>query len=165
MKYQYTYRTTASELWQLSMYYIYGSMVGLCNHPLYRGGHRPDGIADWQTAPIMAASRFLWPPCVFLPCCSPWPSAAGPARQAARIHGRHDAWERTQSGIHIQRRRDQRADLPWRSSQTQSAKKPTMLILFSRTHAHGYVLSNRVLGGERDEFYAYAASRAGRGRS
>ena len=39
-----------------------------------------------------------------------------------------------------------------------------MLILFSDT-SHGYVLSNRVLGGERDEFYAYAASRAGRGRS
>ena len=31
MKYKYTYRNTAGELWQLSMYYIYGSMAGLCN--------------------------------------------------------------------------------------------------------------------------------------
>lgn len=31
MKYQYTYRNTAAELWQLSMYYTYGSLVGLCN--------------------------------------------------------------------------------------------------------------------------------------
>lgn len=31
MRYTYTYRTTARDLWQLSMYYIYGSMAGLCN--------------------------------------------------------------------------------------------------------------------------------------
>ena len=31
MKYKYTYRNTAGELWQLSMYYTYGSVVGMCN--------------------------------------------------------------------------------------------------------------------------------------
>lgn len=31
MRYKYTYRTTARDLWQLSMYYIYGSLAGLCN--------------------------------------------------------------------------------------------------------------------------------------
>lgn len=31
MRYTYTYRTTARDLWQLSMYYIYGSLAGLCN--------------------------------------------------------------------------------------------------------------------------------------
>ncbi len=31
MKYEYTYRNTCMDIWQLSMYYIYGSMVGMCN--------------------------------------------------------------------------------------------------------------------------------------
>ena len=29
--YRYTVRPTASDLWQLSMYYVYGSLVGVCN--------------------------------------------------------------------------------------------------------------------------------------
>ena len=31
MRFEYVYRNTASDLWQLSMYYTYGSMVGVCN--------------------------------------------------------------------------------------------------------------------------------------
>ena len=31
MKFEYTYRNTAADIWQLSMYYIYGSLVGVCN--------------------------------------------------------------------------------------------------------------------------------------
>jgi len=31
MKYKFTYQTTAFDLWQLSMYSTYGSMVGGCN--------------------------------------------------------------------------------------------------------------------------------------
>ena len=30
-KYKFTYQITAFDLWQLSMYGIYGSMVGVCN--------------------------------------------------------------------------------------------------------------------------------------
>ena len=29
--YQYTYRLSNGEYWRLSMYYTYGSMVGVCN--------------------------------------------------------------------------------------------------------------------------------------
>ena len=160
MKYQYTYRTTASELWQLSMYYIYGSMVGLCNIPIYRSGHRPHGI-PMADGSHMAAVAFCGCPYVFLPCCSLWPSAAGPDGRPPASR-QTPPWERTKPAS-TSRWRDQRADLKW-SSIKRVSKKPTMLILFSDT-SHGYVLSNRVLGGERDEFYAYAASRAGRGRS
>ena len=31
MRFEYTYRNTGVDLWQLSMYYTYGSMVGVCN--------------------------------------------------------------------------------------------------------------------------------------
>ena len=31
LMYQYTYRLSNGEYWRLSMYYTYGSMVGVCN--------------------------------------------------------------------------------------------------------------------------------------
>lgn len=66
------------------------------------------------------------------------------------------------SGIHIRVGKKQ-ANLPWRSV-SRIAKKPTMIILYTDA-AHGYVLSNRVLGGEREAFYNYAVSRAEKGRT
>ena len=31
MRFEHVYRNTAADLWQISMYYMYGSMVGVCN--------------------------------------------------------------------------------------------------------------------------------------
>ena len=151
MKYQYTYRTTASELWQLSMYYIYGSMVGLCNI-LFTAAVIALMVSRWQTAPTWQRLLFVAALCLFTVL----------QNALASLREKDYAAAIDEAGIHIQVG-DQRADLKW-SSIKRVSKKPTMLILFSDT-SHGYVLSNRVLGGERDEFYAYAASRAGRGRS
>ena len=159
MKYQYTYRTTASELWQLSMYYIYGSMVGLCNI-LFTAAVIALMVSRWQTAPTWQRLLFVAALCLFT-VLQPLAIYRRARRQAARIQA-DTTLGANEAGIHIQVG-DQRADLKW-SSIKRVSKKPTMLILFSDT-SHGYVLSNRVLGGERDEFYAYAASRAGRGRS
>ena len=159
MKYQYTYRTTASELWQLSMYYIYGSMVGLCNiiftvAVIALMVSRWQAAAAWQRLLLVAALSIFT-------VLQPLAIYRRARRQAARIQT-DTTLEADEAGIHI-RVGDQRADLKW-SSIAKVSKKPTMLILFSDT-SHGYVLSNRVLGGERDEFYAYAASRAGKGKN
>ena len=159
MKYQYTYRTTASELWQLSMYYIYGSMVGLCNI-LFTAAVIALMVSRWQMAPTWQRLLFVAALCLFT-VLQPLVIYRRARRQAARIT-EDTTLTADASGVHI-RVGAKQADLKW-SSIKRVSKKPTMLILFSDT-SHGYVLSNRVLGGERDEFYAYAASRAGRGRS
>ena len=159
MNYQYTYRTTASELWQLSMYYIYGSMVGLCNI-LFTAAVIALMVSRWQMAPTWQRLLFVAALCLFT-VLQPLVIYRRARRQAARIT-EDTTLTADASGVHI-RVGAKQADLKW-SSIKRVSKKPTMLILFSDT-SHGYVLSNRVLGGERDEFYAYAASRAGRGRS
>ena len=159
MKYQYTYRTTASELWQLSMYYIYGSMVGLCNI-IFTAAVIALMVSRWQMAPTWQRLLFVAALCLFT-VLQPLVIYRRARRQDARIT-EDTTLTADASGVHI-RVGAKQADLKW-SSIKRVSKKPTMLILFSDT-SHGYVLSNRVLGGERDEFYAYAASRAGRGRS
>ena len=159
MKYQYTYRTTASELWQLSMYYIYGSMVGLCNI-LFTAAVIALMVSRWQMAPTWQRLLFVAALCLFT-VLQPLVIYRRARRQAARIT-EDTTLTADASGVHI-RVGAKQADLKW-SSIKRVSKKPTMLILFSDT-SHGYVLSNRVLGGEREEFYAYAAKMAGKGRS
>ena len=56
------------------------------------------------------------------------------------------------AGIRI-RVGDENSVIPW-TAVKKISKKPTMIILFSDT-THGYVLTNRVLGKDRDAFYNY----------
>ncbi len=147
MTYQYTYRTTASELWQLSMYYIYGSMVGLCNL-IFTGAIIALIVAYWQTALIWQRALLIAALSVFT-VLQPLVIYRRARRQAARIT-EDTTLSADASGIHIRVGR--------------IAKKPTMIILYTDA-AHGYVLSNRVLGGEREAFYNYAVSRAEKGRT
>ena len=83
MTYQYTYRTTASELWQLSMYYIYGSMVGLCNL-IFTGAIIALIVAYWQTALIWQRALLIAALSVFT-VLQPLVIYRRARRQAARI--------------------------------------------------------------------------------
>ena len=62
MKYKYTYRNTAGELWQLSMYYTYGSVVGMCNL-IFTAAVIALTINKWNT--VSGVWRFL----LLLACC------------------------------------------------------------------------------------------------
>lgn len=154
MKYKYTYRNTAGELWQLSMYYTYGSVVGMCNL-IFTAAVIALTINKWNT--VSGVWRFL----LFLVCClftviqplAVWRKAE---KQAAGI-SRDTELEFGDAGIRI-RVGDENSVIPW-TAVKKISKKPTMIILFSDT-THGYVLTNRVLGKDRDAFYNYVTSKS-----
>ena len=154
MKYKYTYRNTAGELWQLSMYYTYGSVVGMCNL-IFTAAVIALTINKWNT--VSGVWRFL----LLLVCClftviqplAVWRKAE---KQAAGI-SRDTELEFGDAGIRI-RVGDEISVIPW-AAVKKISKKPTMIILFSDT-THGYVLTNRVLGKDRDAFYNYVASKS-----
>ena len=52
MRYEYTYRNNGPELWQLSMYYTYGSMVGVCNI-IFTVAVMALAVSRWNDAGIM----------------------------------------------------------------------------------------------------------------
>lgn len=154
MKFKYRYRNTGLELWQLSMYYTYGSVVGMCNL-IFTAAVIALTISKWNTA------GSIWRFFLVLGCClftviqplAVWLKAK---KQAAAVRedtevGFDDA------GIHI-RVGEAASDIAW-SSIRRISKKPTMIILFSDT-THGYVLTNRVLGKERDAFYEYVTAKS-----
>lgn len=154
MKYKYTYRNTAGELWQLSMYYTYGSVVGMCNL-IFTAAVIALTINKWNT--VSGVWRFL----LLLVCClftviqplAVWRKAE---KQAAGI-SRDTELEFGDAGIRI-RVGDENSMIPW-TAVKKISKKPTMIILFSDT-THGYVLTNRVLGKDREAFYNYVTSKS-----
>lgn len=157
MRYEYTYRNTAFELWQVSMYYIYGSMAGMCN-VVFTAAAFALGYARWnQSGSLM---RFI----IVLGCClftliQPLMLYIKAGRQAAGITQDTrialDDW-----GVHI-RVGEKTSDLPWKAVRKIS-RKPTMIIIFSDT-VHGFVLTNRVLGDEKEAFAGYVISKIKQG--
>ena len=153
MRYKYTYRTTARDLWQLSMYYIYGSLAGLCNI-IFTVAAFALGFSRWDQAQgIVRCLIVLW--CCLFTVIQPLMIYAKAKKQAAGI-AQDTQVSIDDNGLYI-RVGDDTSQLPWKSVKRIS-RKPAMIIIFSDT-THGFIFTNRVLGNEKEEFYRYASSK------
>lgn len=156
MHYEYTYRNSGSELWQLSMYYTYGSMVGLCNI-IFTVAVMALAVSRWGESGIVMRLLMVIGICLFT-VIQPVMVYRKASRQAKSMT--NDTQVRfDDSGIHI-RYGSESSELKWDTIKGVS-KKPTMIVIFSST-THGFVLSNRILGNEREAFYEYVTSKVNR---
>ena len=153
MRYKYTYRTTARDLWQLSMYYIYGSLAGLCNI-IFTVAAFALGLSRWDQAQGIVRCLIVLGCCLFT-VIQPLMIYAKAKKQAAGIT-QDTQVSIDDSGLYI-RVGDDTSQLPWKSVKRIS-RKPAMIIIFSDT-THGFIFTNRVLGNEKEEFYRYASSK------
>ena len=153
MRYKYTYRTTARDLWQLSMYYIYGSLAALCNI-IFTVAAFALGFSRWDQAQGIVRCLIVLGCCLFT-VIQPLMIYAKAKKQAAGIT-QDTQVSIDDSGLYI-RVGDDTSQLPWKSVKRIS-RKPAMIIIFSDT-THGFIFTNRVLGNEKEEFYRYASSK------
>lgn len=153
MRFQYTYRTTAFELWQLSMYYTYGSMVGLCNI-IFTVAVLALTVSRWSVSGAGFRALLVFGLCLFT-VIQPLVVYLRAKRQAAGI-AQNTSVSFGDDGIHI-KVGDQFSNIRWESVKRIS-RKPTMIIVFSDT-THGFLFTNRVLGAEREAFYEYITSK------
>ena len=153
MRYKYTYRTTARDLWQLSMYYIYGSLAGLCNI-IFTVAAFALGFSRWAQAQGIVRCLIVLGCCLFT-VIQPLMIYAKAKKQAAGIT-QDTQVSIDDSGLYI-RVGDDTSQLPWKSVKRIS-RKPAMIIIFSDT-THGFIFTNHVLGSEKEEFYRYASSK------
>ena len=149
MRYKYTYRTTARDLWQLSMYYIYGSLAGLFTVAAFALG-----FSRWDQAQGIVRCLIVLGCCLFT-VIQPLMIYAKAKKQAAGI-AQDTQVSIDDNGLYI-RVGDDTSQLPWKSVKRIS-RKPAMIIIFSDT-THGFIFTNRVLGNEKEEFYRYASSK------
>lgn len=151
--YKFTYQTRALDFWQLSMYYTYGSVVGVCNI-IFTVAMFILAVTMWGIAnPAFRVSMVLG--CCLFTVIQPvavWNKAAKMAKGILC----DTEIDFNDKGVHISAN-NQNADIKW-SNIKKVAKKPTMVIIYSDT-VHGYVLSNKVLGNRKQEFYKYVMSK------
>lgn len=134
------------------MYRIYHSMVGVCS-------------LIFAVSMIALAVRFfrqsgtalrllLAAACLLVPVVQPLGTYLRARRQAAQIPKDLELWF-SDRGIYVQAG-GKTADLDWNKI-ARVSKEPNMIILLTGD-GRGYMLSNRVLGEEKDAFYQYLAS-------
>lgn len=147
MNYRYTYKTTAFDLWQLSMYYIYGSLTGVCN-VIFTAAILILTVTRWEQSQTFVRCLLSLGCCLF-PVLQPVLVYRRARKQAAGIT-EETKINLNEDGLHI-RVGDQTSRMPW-SAVKKISKKPSMIIIFCDT-THGFVFTNRVLGKEKEKFY------------
>ncbi|MDK2967324.1 YcxB family protein [Lacrimispora sp.] len=152
MKYEYTYRNTATDIWQLSMYYIYGSMVGVCN-VIFTAAVLTLTIVKWESAGLLFRVCLIFACCLF-PVIQPLAVYTKARKQAA---AGQETWIRfDESGIHV-RQGEGKQEISWNKIK-RIARKPSMILVFLNS-THGFVLPNRILKEETDDFYRFLSSK------
>ena len=152
MKYEYTYKNTGMDIWQLSMYYIYGSMVGVCNL-IFTAAILTLTIVRWET------SGNFFRICAVLGCClfpviqplAVYGKAKKQALSSQDIKIRFD-----DTGIHVGEG-EGKQEISWNKIR-RIGKKPSMILVFLNS-THGFVLPGRILKEEKNDFYAFLSSK------
>ena len=153
MKYTFNYQTTAFDLWQLSMYSIYGSMIGVSNI-IFTIAMLLLSIKFWGIVSVFIKILLIIAICLFT-VIQPTVIYMRAKKQVAGV-SRDIKIDFDDDGIHV-KTQTQTSELKWNRIKGVS-KKPNMVVIFSTTQ-HGFVLTNKVLGKQKEAFYNYAISR------
>ncbi|MEG0013701.1 MAG: YcxB family protein [Cellulosilyticaceae bacterium] len=153
MKYKFTYQTTAFDFWQLSMYHMYGSMVGVCNM-IFTIAMFLLTAKFW--ADVNGFVRIL----LIIACClftviQPLVIYMRAKKQAVTVREEMEIGF-DDKGVHV-KTENKSSDLKWTTIKRVS-KKPTMIVVFSTT-THGFILTNKVLGKQKEAVYDYIVSK------
>ncbi|WP_070000337.1 YcxB family protein [Cellulosilyticum sp. I15G10I2] len=153
MKYTFTYRTTAYDLWQLSMYSIYGSMIGICNI-IFTVAMLLLGIRFWEDVNSFVKILLIVAVCLFT-IIQPAAIYMRAKKQVSAVS--HDTEIGfNDHGIHV-KAGTQTSELKWRMVKGIS-KKPGMVVILLVTK-HGFVLKDKVLGRQKEDLYNYIISK------
>lgn len=152
MRYEYTYRNTGMDIWQLSMYYIYGSMVGVCN-VIFTAAVLTLTIVRWEISGNLFRVIAVLGCCLF-PVIQPLAVYGKAKKQAATSHDIRLRFDDT--GIHVGQG-EENQDISWNKIR-RIARKPSMILVFLNS-THGFVLPNRILKEEKNDFYTFLSSR------
>ncbi|HZK26661.1 MAG TPA: YcxB family protein [Thermoclostridium sp.] len=154
MKYKFSIKTTASEFWQLSMYGIYGSILGTTNI-IFTVAMILLSIRFFSGAHIVL--KYLMVIAIILfPIIQPLVVYLRAKKQAKGLPKEEVHLTVDDQGIHIISG-FKKEDIQW-SDVRGLTKKPTLLVIYTSSQ-HGYVLSNKVLGEQKDDFYKYICSK------
>lgn len=153
MRYKFRCDVTAADCWRLSMYRIYHSMVGVCSL-VFAVSVIAMTARFWGESSVLLRILMVGA-CMLVPVVQPVGAYIRSARQTAHLPQNMELWF-SDKGIYIQAD-GQTANISW-DKIGQVAKEPNMVIIMTKD-GRGYMLTDRVLGKEKEDFYRYLASR------
>jgi hypothetical protein len=152
MKYKFIYKNTPFDFWQLSLYFMYGSIVGLCN-VIFTLSMILLSIKIWDNVNPFVRILLLFACCLF-PIIQPLGIYLRARKQAASSKEIEIGFD--DAGIHV-KSGNEVSTLKWKSIKRVS-RKPNIIVIYSTT-THGFLLTNKTLGSKREEFYNYIISK------
>ncbi|ABR49904.1 hypothetical protein Amet_3785 [Alkaliphilus metalliredigens QYMF] len=153
MKYKFNYQTTAFDIWQLSMYGVYGSMVGVSNI-IFTVAMLLLTARFWGDVNSFMKILLIIGICIFTVIQPALVYMRGKRQVATLPHEMEIGFD--DNGIHINTE-EQSSYLKWDAVEGV-LKKPTMIVILSRDK-HGFILTNRALGKQKEAFYNYVFSK------
>lgn len=153
MKYRFENQVGAWDFWLLSMHHTYHSTVGIVNIVFtvamialtYRFGG--------QVHDMLELLMFLG--CILFPILQPL-AVMFRSRTQAMMIPRDMELEFTDKGLHVEVG-VQSEDIPWRK--IVSATKEYNMVVVRSDAQHGYIITNRMLGKQKDEFWTFVQSK------
>lgn len=149
MRYKFKCDVTAADCWKLSMYHIYHSMVGVCSL-VFAVAVIAMTARFWKEASLLLRV-LLCIVCLLVPVVQPVGVYLRAVKQAAQLPKDMELWF-SDKGIYVQAD-GKTANVPWNAI-GRAVREPNMIILQTRD-GRGYMLTNRALGEEKDDFYEY----------
>ncbi len=147
MNYQFTYETKAMDLWQLSMYGMYRSMVGVINI-IFTVAMVMLTIRFWSEANLFIRLFLIFGMGLFT-VVQPLLVYLRAKKQLSALPTKITL-EIDDHGVHVETN-NQKSNLKWKTIRGIS-KKPTLIILYTSAK-HGFILTNKVLGSKKEAFY------------
>ncbi|MCD8395985.1 MAG: YcxB family protein [Lachnospiraceae bacterium] len=152
MTYRYKCEVRALDYWLLSMYHTYHSMIGVCNLVLFGAAVallvRFWGEVNVNVRVFLVAFVLLIP--VFHPLAV-WIQA----RSQAKATPQNTELAFGEPGVYVTLEGKHEL-IPW--NKVKGAKREGNMIILFTGGGHGYMLTDRVLGKEKEEFYDYVKS-------
>jgi len=152
MKYKFDYQIIAFDLWKLSMHVTYGSIVGASN-------------IVFTIAMILVTARFWNEVNIMLKLLMIFGISLFTVIQPLAIYLRAKKHLENvpegmeigfdDKGVHIQTS-EQNSDIKWNTIK-KIINKTNMIILFT-TSKYGLIITNKMLGSKKEEFYKYLIS-------
>ena len=152
MAYKFKYQLKALDFWKLSMYSMYRSMIGVCNI-IFTVAMIGVAIKFWgqinlgmKTILVFISNLFIiiQPISIYLK-----------ARKHIALLPKDMELGFDEIGIHINTK-NQISELRWETIKG-IIKKPNMIIILSTTK-QGFILTNRILGMQKDALYNYVST-------
>lgn len=142
----------AGDFWRMTMRQIYRSVAGMCNL-VFTAAMIGMAVRFWNESGTIFRILIVLA-CMLFPVIQPAVVYLRASRQAAAAP-KDVVLKFSEKGLLVETG-GQREEIRW--NQIRVRKQPDMVIVFSNSR-HGYMLVNRVLGTQKEEFFAFAEAK------